>query len=52
MKKAVKKADVHFSTEKVEVVSTAINTLELDLGREDLNSLVGKLNEVIRKVNQ
>jgi len=54
MKKTTKKVaeEVHFSTEKVELTSTAITPLELDLGREDLNSLVGKLNEVIKKVNQ
>lgn len=28
-----------------------INFLALDLGRDDLNILVGKLNEVIKKVN-
>ena len=28
-----------------------INELELDLGRQDLNSVVDKLNEVIRRLN-
>lgn len=32
--------------------SSEIKPLELDLGRTDLNSLVDKLNEVIKKVNQ
>lgn len=30
----------------------AIGLLELDLGREDLNAIVGKLNEVIKKLNE
>jgi hypothetical protein len=29
-----------------------ISKLELSLGREDLNAIVGKLNEVIEKVNK
>lgn len=30
---------------------TVINPLSLDFGREDLNKLVDKLNEVISKLN-
>lgn len=53
-KKSVKLGDTTSKTFVGEVVFVAdvINPLELDLGREDLNSLVGKLNEVIRKVNK
>lgn len=34
------------------IVVQTITPLELDLGREDLNKVVEKLNEVIKKGNQ
>lgn len=34
-----------------EVVPTPIALLELDLGRQDLNTLVDKVNELIRRAN-
>lgn len=37
----------YFETSKVEKLST----LELSFGNEDMNKLVGKLNEVINKLN-
>lgn len=34
------------------VFNPKITPLELNLGREDLNQLVAKLNEVIKKINE
>ena len=34
------------------VVLGGIAPLDLDLGRQDLNSMVGKINEIIAKVNE
>ena len=34
------------------VAPTGIAPLDLDLGRVDLNSMVGKINEIIAKVNE
>jgi predicted RNA-binding protein YlqC (UPF0109 family) len=39
-----------FVPSKVEEVSK-LSTLELSFGNEDMNKLVGKLNEVINKLN-
>lgn len=39
-------------TEALKSVKELIAPLELDLNREDLNKVVDKLNEVIKKVNQ
>lgn len=31
---------------------TGIAPLDLDLGRQDLNAMVGKINEIIKKMNE
>lgn len=51
-----KKIDTTSSTADVEVVlktsmKELIPLLELDLGRDDLNKLVEKINEIIRRIN-
>lgn len=38
--------------EEVKEVKALIAPLDLDLGREDLNKLVGKVNELITRLNQ
>lgn len=34
------------------VTKELIALLDLDLGREDLNKLVGKVNEIVKKLNE
>jgi hypothetical protein len=56
MKKVIKKVVKRkIKAEKViepAVEKEVISTLGLNLGREDLNALVGKLNEVIIRLNK
>jgi len=58
MPRIKKETNIEFKDEVVDttadvkiVYKDGILELGLDLGREDLNRLVDKLNEVIRKVN-
>lgn len=51
-KKVVKEKKVKDDKEIFVPKQEVISTLELNLGRDDLNAVVGKLNEVINKVNK
>lgn len=55
MKKKLKKeesvSEEVITETSAEVNEVELSTLELSFGNEDMNKLVGKLNEVINKLN-
>ena len=51
-KKVVRKEVKEVVEELPIIKENVINPIELDLGRADLNAIVGKLNEVISYINK